>query len=174
MRCRRSEILAHKTAKHECDAKAYCSWAGKRLCGKVGGGQFSMAGSDKPETLEGTNTKLSEWGFTCSQGARTRFPYGSQHQDGACVDTAYKKDHGLDQYAGVDVKSDPTCHGQSSPYDAVYDLVGSVGEFEDAILPPQVVGVRSNNGTIEFDCSTVAPTGIDTASSAVGFRCCAD
>jgi formylglycine-generating enzyme required for sulfatase activity len=156
-----------------CDAKAYCSWAGKRLCGKIGGGQLSMDGRDDPAKLEGTNPNISEWGFACSQGAKTTYPYGNEHQEGACVDVSYRQDHKLALSSNADVKSDPSCHGQSPPYDALWDMVENVNEFEDGFSAPDVVGFRVayKNG---FTCDSEGALDISATNAQVGFRCCAD
>jgi hypothetical protein len=156
-----------------CDAKAYCAWAGKRLCGKIGGGQLSTQGDDHTK-WEGANPSVSEWGFACSQGAKTTYPYGNEHQDGACVDESYKKSHKIAVEGQVDVGGDPACHGQSAPYDAVRDTVGSVQEFEDAFVPPKFGAFRCNDNATGFTCNSTDVVDITLANSAIGFRCCAD
>jgi len=69
-----------------CDATAYCSWAGKRLCGKVGGGDgwvsSELFGKDGDPAVD---ANLSEWYGVCSQGGKTTYPYGDTyvHRAGA-------------------------------------------------------------------------------------------
>jgi formylglycine-generating enzyme required for sulfatase activity len=45
-----------------CAAYAYCAWAGKRLCGRVGGGAH--------ETRVENDANLSEWYNVCTDGGR--------------------------------------------------------------------------------------------------------
>jgi formylglycine-generating enzyme required for sulfatase activity len=156
-----------------CDAKAYCAWAGKRLCGKIGGGQLSSQGDDYSK-WDGSNPSIGEWAFTCSQGASTKYPYGNEHKDGACVDDAYRLAHKLGASDQVDVGADPTCHGQSAPYNTVVDLVGSVQEFEDSFIAPKFGAFRWNDNANGFTCTTTNVVDIAATSDSIGFRCCAD
>lgn len=51
-----------------CDAKAYCEWAGKRLCDGLAG---------TPETLKSQDdAKASEWQYACVEGNRTSVVQG--------------------------------------------------------------------------------------------------
>src|SRR5687768_8948875 len=52
-----------------CDAEAYCYWAGKRLCGKIGGGGTEF--DDYASAME------SEWQAACSRAGTRLFPYGN-------------------------------------------------------------------------------------------------
>ena len=59
-----------------CDAHAYCAWAGKRLCGSIGGGpnipsSVSIAGAD-------------QWYRACSHAGDHKFPYGDTYASGTC------------------------------------------------------------------------------------------
>ena len=79
-----------------CDAYAFCSWAGKRLCGKVGGGSatFSQFASNDNEHY-----------LACSNGATRIYPYGNSFDPAACNDIAHDAGHVLP------VGSLPACQG---------------------------------------------------------------
>lgn len=97
-----------------CDAAAYCAWAGKRLCGRIGGGPSS------DQYL--TDPAIDAWFNACSNGGATAFPYGNTFTDGTCSDG--------DTAVPVGTKAD--CHGTTAPLDGVFDLSGNVAEWEDA------------------------------------------
>ena len=98
-----------------CDAYAFCRWAGKRMCGKIGGGANAFSDYDKPN--------LSQWYRACSKAGALRYPYGQDLDTKACNIAAANIDH------PVNVKELPGCHGG---YDGIYDMVGNVEEWEDA------------------------------------------
>ena len=59
-----------------CDARAYCAWAGKRLCGKIGGG---------PAPASVVNNAFSdEWYRACTKDGTRAFPYGNTRDPNAC------------------------------------------------------------------------------------------
>lgn len=168
-----------------CDAEAYCLWAGKRLCGRIGGG-----------SVEDPNDG-SQWRYACSNGGTTPFPYGSSYIEGQCND-----------FGGtVAVGSTPGCHGIAPPYDGIVDMSGNVQEWEDqcTINPFDLDGgTRSGEECTlrggAFFKYNPPPADLDTAASflcgsavldgtnfsadlfgarnledeAVGFRCCVD
>lgn len=51
-----------------CDAWAFCAWAGKRLCGRIGGGP------NAPDTMD--DPTKSQWFAACSKGGAQDFAYG--------------------------------------------------------------------------------------------------
>src|SRR5262249_10857426 len=60
-----------------CQAAAYCQWAGKRLCGKIGGGP--LLDQFKNEA------NVAQWFNACSHGGALAFPYGNTYEPGRCV-----------------------------------------------------------------------------------------
>ncbi|MCL2825517.1 MAG: formylglycine-generating enzyme family protein, partial [Polyangiaceae bacterium] len=78
-----------------CDAYAYCSWAGKRLCGLRDAWTGKVSNVDIGGAVESLNhcgdlarTVQSEWFNVCSQGGISRYSYGDEHRPGVCVDSA--------------------------------------------------------------------------------------
>lgn len=100
-----------------CDAYAFCAWAGKRLCGAIDGGPVPWEGDAD------TDPNQDEWYRACSKAGTRRFPYGDVWQDEACLD----RDAG--QQGVGDAGSRPGCVGG---YDGLWDMVGSVFEFENS------------------------------------------
>ncbi|MBI5534981.1 MAG: SUMF1/EgtB/PvdO family nonheme iron enzyme [Deltaproteobacteria bacterium] len=165
-----------------CDAYAYCTWAGKRLCGKVGGGP----GPFSPGTVSGpdpnnpaANASLSEWYNACSQGGITPYPYGDTYQPTTCLGW-----DALDPDAGGkglgDVGSFAGCHGTAAPYSFIADLSGSVSEFTDESYVSPNDGFKDYvsrggsyaNGHADMSCISASTVGANAPGPATGVRCC--
>ncbi len=99
-----------------CDARAYCKWAGKRLCGKIAG-----AATDFDQFA---NAMESQWHAACSRGGTRIFPYGNNY-DGTLCNGA---DYSADQNAKLPVDSE-ICEGG---YEGIFHMSGNVWEWEDA------------------------------------------
>jgi sulfatase modifying factor 1 len=97
-----------------CDAFAYCAWAGKRLCGKIGGGAVSKLSADDPE--------LDQWYRACSAAGTRIYPYGNTYDPTACR----SKESGG---GAVAVKTMTKCEGG---YAGIFDMGGNVWEWEDS------------------------------------------
>jgi hypothetical protein len=134
-----------------CDAIAFCAWAGKRLCGKIGGGPLTMAAA--------TQSDLSQWDNACSAGGNQSYPYGDSFVDGACNTGSVS-----------DVKASPCCQGGVP---GVYDLVGNAIEWEDACdaKSPNIESQQcaSRGGS---DCDSIDTHGRKEKLANLGFRCC--
>lgn len=98
-----------------CDAWAFCAWAGKRLCGKIGGGA-------NPHGSYGDATS-SQWFHACSANGTRVFPYGNAYQANACQGGDIKPNR------LVPVGSKSTCVGG---FPDVFDMSGNVYEWEDS------------------------------------------
>ena len=70
-----------------CDAYAFCRWAGKRMCGKIGGGPNAFSDYDKPNQ--------SQWYRACSKAGAFRYPYGQDLDTKACNIAAANIDHAV-------------------------------------------------------------------------------
>jgi Sulfatase-modifying factor enzyme 1 len=148
-----------------CDAYMYCQWAGKHLCGAVGGGVItSMDDMNDPEK--------SEWYNACSSGGAYSYPYGNGYDPKGC--NTY-------DYAGIvgrprDVPAVLTCHGPDAPFDSVFDMCGNVSEWvnwsEDSRRG--FVGGAYNLQPMTCAPQPTSPGKWDTTSVNRGFRCCAE
>lgn len=145
-----------------CDARAYCEWAGKRLCGKRGGG--TLAWEDATDDAE------SEWFQVCSRGGALAYPYGQEFDLSAC---AVRREY-------YPVGTDRRCEGGVS---GVFDLVGNVWEWEDACAedgsPPQEMLCSRRGGAVGVipETWTCAERGVAprrTRQRDIGIRCCSD
>jgi formylglycine-generating enzyme required for sulfatase activity len=98
-----------------CDAYAYCRWAGKRLCGRIGDGP------NAPADL--ANAEKSQWFNACSAGGTKVYPYGSAYVATTC--------NGSEQGAGAAVVVG-SLFGCQGGVPGVYDMSGNVWEWEDS------------------------------------------
>lgn len=163
-----------------CDAVAYCAWAGKRLCGKVGGGTL--------EKGQGEPAQVSQWHNACSQGGKTAYSYGNTFESGRCVlpDSPPSVTDG--EPVPTDVGSYRNCHGTEGPLAQVFDLTGSVVEWQDEftiVEPPPGSGAQprrvyrlSGGGLfsgdpVEQQTCSFGGYGI-IPNPGIGFRCCKD
>jgi formylglycine-generating enzyme required for sulfatase activity len=146
-----------------CQAWAFCAWAGKRLCGKIGGGP---SGYDD----QGQNT--DEWYYACSKGGTLQYPYGASYDADAC--------NSSDTGVGTTWKpgSQVTCEGG---FKGLFDLSGNVTEWVDACdgTTGQDDHCHDRNGSYltgpgsQICNATWKDKRSDTYPD-VGIRCCAD
>jgi formylglycine-generating enzyme required for sulfatase activity len=161
-----------------CDAYAYCKWAGKHLCGRIGGGLNPFNADGDPSS--------SEWFNACSQGGTRRFPYGHDYDPKACngYDTGF--------LVTVLVGTLKKCEGG---YPGLFDLSGNVAEWEDScdghagrddacklrggsyLSTGNPFNSQPDGGGLLNDmrCRSVSQASrSDSTASGYGFRCCAD
>jgi formylglycine-generating enzyme required for sulfatase activity len=162
-----------------CDARAYCAWAGKYLCGQAQNGKKTG-----PVTVEGlADYRTHQWMLACSAEARLTYPYGSLFDPSKCNLADYDAGH------PVPVGSLPGCEGG---FTGVFDLVGNVWEWYDGPCKSGSLEVDGGDGGAQSDgCSSLkggsygdrGPTidcrldltvRRDVANAAIGFRCCSD
>jgi formylglycine-generating enzyme len=151
-----------------CDAKAFCTWAGKRLCRSVGGqGTAALAVAH--------DASRSEWLFACTRGSTRSYPYGTAYDPEACVGI----DKGLEGLAEVGRYS--SCSGG---FDGIYDLSGNAHEWMDFCGPP-IVGAETAHcsfsrsawhvAALDMACNGIDDTRArDFREADIGFRCCSD
>lgn len=164
-----------------CDATAYCKWAGKRLCGHVGGGGLIETDNYPPTTgnmqPDLSRADISEWTAACSQGGVRPYPYGGSFMPMACNGGESMQTHAI-----VEVATTPGCVGG---YPGLFDMAGNVHEWEDACLPlngnpPGETDKCWFRGGSYHDllnsCSTAFQVARDYVDQDcdIGFRCCAD
>lgn len=140
-----------------CDAFAYCAWAGKRLCGKIGGGSL--------DTLNARNG--SQWFEACSMSGARTYPYGTSYDEDACQTDADRP---------VAVGSKASCTGALP---GLFDMSGNVAEWEDACEsdgPGARCAVRGGSfeseEPSESSCAAQGSQPRNEQNREVGFRCC--
>jgi formylglycine-generating enzyme len=150
-----------------CAAFAYCAWAGKRLCGRLGGGAAQLV-SDFPDASS------DEWTFACAGGADSnRWCYGPT------ADTTKCNTIELEAGAMTAAGSLPACVGSAR---GLFDMSGNAWEWENACLTDSGTapkdegcafrGGASRNPLGDAKCSVGTFLPRSGASQDVGFRCC--
>ena len=143
-----------------CDARTFCVWAGKRLCGKIGGGTLA--------STEFADAKKSEWMAACSSDGTRAYPYGPNYTPGACHDST----GGLIDPSNV--ASAPSCIGG---FPGLFDMSGNAAEWEDACdaTACHLRGGDTRATTASaLACNTSSTAPRAEMGGASGFRCCAD
>jgi formylglycine-generating enzyme len=152
-----------------CDALAYCTWAGKRLCGRFGGGPLDPSGAADPAE--------SEWTNVCSSYGMTAYPYGSMFDEAKC-NVSLVFGGGLD-----DVGSFPDCRGRLAPFAQVVDLSGNASEWENSCEtsggggPADACLRRGGYFTgdaMSVRCDAAVLSSRTLANGNTSFRCCSD
>jgi formylglycine-generating enzyme len=160
-----------------CDAFAYCAWAGRRLCGNIGGGP--TAGAYR------TNGDQSQWfrGCTGAKGGSSsagyiQYPYADTYDASACNGGGYGAG------APVPVGSATNCVGGLP---GLFDMSGNVSEWEDSCgdldrsdAGPDagpISNCAERGGSFEDDagaleCTASVVAARTTTAVNVGFRCC--
>jgi formylglycine-generating enzyme required for sulfatase activity len=92
-----------------CDARAFCAWADKRLCGAIAGGTISRTDLFTPNK--------SQWFLACGG------PNGASHPN---ANAECNSSGGFDNVAPV--ATYPGCEGF---YPGIFDLEGNVAEWVD-------------------------------------------
>lgn len=151
-----------------CDALAYCIWAGKRLCGKKGGGQLL------PNQV-GNPTK-DEWLVACNGSTSRLYPYGGSFDGDACV---------VASDAPAPVGTEAACVSA----EGVFDLSGNVAEWSDSsdnssgeVRCAARGGSFANQNPLAVACQPAPPDGIEPPFAQpflvpepfIGIRCCAN
>lgn len=147
-----------------CDAKAFCAWAGKRLCGAVAGGTVPAGNAGTPE--------VAQWLYACTNRGTSMFPYPGAYKAGACN-------------IGGDAASPAAPVGSSTQcvtLAGARDLLGNVWEWVDSCQANDA-GIADDTchwvggaagAPINYACNVVSGGNVTTRVADIGFRCCAD
>ena len=148
-----------------CDARAYCLWAGKRLCGAIAGG---------PTLYQNPDITTEEWFMACSQNHTRVYPYGQVYDATACNGDPTND-------VPVFVASKTKCEGG---FPGLFDMSGNVREWQDACESVEVDGGGSESCVTRGGASDDLPEALQCAhrdtdprnynSVHLGFRCCSD
>ena len=161
-----------------CDALAYCTWAGKYLCGRSEGSRKAGA---VPQS-EVSSYAVHQWMLACSNGGANDYPYGTTHDPSAC--NVGENDAGR----ALPVGSKPNCEGS---YRGVFDMVGNVWEWYDGPCRGDAGGPDADASPANDECWLKGGSFINTGQNIdcrvdglgsrrsdrtafIGFRCCAD
>jgi formylglycine-generating enzyme required for sulfatase activity len=153
-----------------CDAHAYCQWAGKRLCGMIGGG---------PADGDFNIDRLAEqWPNACSADGTNRFFPTYDYFPGHCQDV------GVGATSTAPVASLPECQSPTPGFGGVFDINGNVAEWIDRCRgtagsgdPCNAAGGDYQSSSPELNCQTPYSVLRGDAASPnlhVGIRCCSD
>jgi formylglycine-generating enzyme len=153
-----------------CDAFAYCAWAGKRLCGKIGATEKGVQKMDLATAVQVAGTTAGEWSYACSQGGKTAYPYGDTYEPATCIDKTRVDQQGPS--ARLATIEGETCHGSEPPFDQIYHLSGSVTEWLN--LCDMSLKSCASQPTPDYACTASGLGYIYTRTAGIGFRCCAD
>ncbi|MGE0327678.1 MAG: formylglycine-generating enzyme family protein [Polyangiaceae bacterium] len=145
-----------------CDAYMFCQWAGKRLCGDIGGGATGAA--------DRTDASADQWYNACTLNGSRSFPYGNGYSSGRCNDVS-SPSSGPFICGGF-----TTCSGNYPGESPVYDMSGNVQEWEDSCSGNSCAsrgGDWLSNST-SAACAAVVSANRDVRDHHRGFRCCWD
>jgi sulfatase modifying factor 1 len=137
-----------------CDANAFCGWAGKRLCGAIGGGAVSFA-----NFMDATK---SQWFRSCGNGGTHPNDTPMCNDKGGFSDVA-------------PVASFPGCEGFDK---GVFDMEGNVAEWVDSCdgstgkADHCITAGGSELDNIAYCTEGLEDVTRDFTSGYFGFRCC--
>lgn len=140
----------------QCDAEAYCQWAGKTLC------RSSYTGAEKRD----------DWGAACSNAGETALPYGKTGDLETC--NVLERDEGTTSNVGKNT----ACENDAG----IRDLIGNVAEWTggddacatnaDADDTCLIRGGSFADGFQNANCRTSTNPKRSATFDTVGFRCC--
>jgi formylglycine-generating enzyme len=158
-----------------CDARAFCAWQNKRLCGRI------ADGSEITTEAEAMNPLVDEWLFACTSGGGAwAYPYGDTFDETIC--NTHLTSNAIDP-----VLSHPDCHGVGEPYASIFDMSGNLAEWTSWCDPDpslaekdQLCHLRGGDWTKPNreeagKCRYFEPKQrLELQSSIMGIRCCKD
>jgi formylglycine-generating enzyme required for sulfatase activity len=160
-----------------CDARAYCAWAGKRICGKIGGGHIALG---SPPEYNHADPLKEEWVYACTAGGTRTYPYGNVYDKTGCVTVDYDSDPVyLDSAIHLrPIREAKKCEGG---FPGLYDMGGNATEWVD--ISDTVTGASDIMATFSADyatpeaftkCVDRSANTRDGIDGGTGIRCCKD
>ena len=160
-----------------CDAYAYCAWAGRRLCGNIGGGTNDVGEWDNGDQSEWFNG-CTDYNFGSGASGYQRYPYSDTYGPKSC--------NGHDRSDGgtIAAGSLASCEGGAP---GLYDMSGNVTEWEDSCTDSDPLDAsaeasaaahcRVRGGSFasdagDLECVSDVLLARTTNAAGVGFRCC--
>ncbi len=110
-----------------CDAWSYCRWAGKRLCGAIGGGAAPWGSH--------ADAGASQWFNACSHGGERLYPYGSKFDPQACVGDLFERpgcEHPDAPCPPAEVRPVGYATRCEGGFPGLFDMSGNAGEWVDS------------------------------------------
>jgi len=157
----------------QCDAKLFCAWAGKRLCGSVGAAPL---GIDRASLLDPTK---NQWRNACSPDGR-EWPYGTSYDAQACNSS----DRAPEPCGGPSLTASfAGCQAPEDTQNQIFDLSGNLFEWVDASQEaatgwPDLRCIIMGGSYVHYwgdvDCGEYSTLDwpCDAHHEEIGFRCC--
>jgi len=145
-----------------CQAYAYCAWAGKRMCGQIGGGALAQSSFADPAA--------SQWYSACSKGGTLVYPYGDTFDAATCGGQA----------AGSSLVNVGPPTGCQGGFAGLYNMSGNVWEWTDAcasFAPTAAcytMGGAFDGTASDQECVSNRSWVRNASAGNIGIRCCAD
>ncbi len=145
-----------------CEARAFCTWSGKRLCGSKSGGVLAAGDLNI--------AKVDQWFAACSLDGTRVYPYGDSYRPEAC-----NTENSVSGPSSVEVHASCTSSAAGP-----FDMSGNVAEWIDSCsgagdgeLCMHRGGQYKNSGK-DAACKANGSVSRRSKYPDLGFRCCAD
>jgi hypothetical protein len=149
-----------------CAAKAYCEWAGRRLCGPLGAPDAGLARAQL------NDAGVDAWFAACTSGGRYAYAWGSTWDSSRCASAD------IFEVGDMPVGSMTSCQSPESDWAGVFDLSGNRAEWLDgelqglgsSVTTGLAHGVIGGTPSVILRCDAFAEPNVD--DDRYSFRCC--